>query len=657
MANNQQDGRELAQVNQLPVQELVNILYLKHLTDAISFRPYLERLGAASVLQWWLDRVRIPVGSSLYIVCHSKAERDAILDLLGSDSRYTVYCSAKATLFAALGEITAAAHCARVSVLALSLCLCPADVLERMYAHHCQYNNKITLAEGLPVGSAPVIFDADVVQACSEVYSDDIMGSLKLAFKKAQALATSSPAQGYSGVVPFNASAAYCLVRARLPRTMVLDSPKDIAILLRVYSRGRLSPELDLMQIWREELISDASRYRECIRGLLPLDRSPVPAQRKKRILFIAPRSGFAGAEQVLCDLLDHLDPQQFEAFVLTPGAEGLLTDRLRKAGAHLLCSVNTLYENTLSNFGQVFSVLGEIRPDLIHQNGPGGLPLVCAATLMGIPLVLHVHFAPDGPFEEPASCADAVIAVSQFVKSRLLALNLASEKVHVIHNGIDGGYYRPEAFSKEEARQHFCIPAQAKVALCVARIDPQKRHDLLLSACARVKSTCPSFHLVLNGEASENAAQFDKLQKQLADSGLHSCVTWVPFEQEMRKLYVTSDIVVLCGEYEGLPRSLAEAMAMGIPAIGADSGAIPELITTGETGLLVKPGDVDALAETMLSLLTNEGLRNRLTAAARSRIESHFSILTQSRAIMELYHELIDFNRSRTPHLTAAVI
>ena len=643
----------------LPALGLVNVLYLKHLTGAISFRPYLEKLGAASVLQWWLDRIRIPQGSSLYIVCHSEIETHAIMDLLGKDScKAKVHCSAKAALFGALSEITAISPCSHISVLPLSACLCPADILERMHVHHRKQANKITLAEGLPTGSAPTIFDTDVVLACSEIQSDDTLGNLKLVLKKAQALARNRPDQAArSCIVPFDASAAYGLDRSGVPRTMVLDSPKDIAILHRVYDRWSMSPEDDMMHLWKEELISDGSRYREHIRGILPVLSHGEPARHRKRILFIVPRSGFAGAERVLCDLAAHLDRERFESFALTPGAGGLLTDCLHRASVNVICSKNTLYENTLSNFGQVFSVLEEIRPDLIHQNGPGGLPLVCAATLLGIPLVLHVHFAPEGSFEEPAATADAVIAVSNFVKSRLLALNLVRDKVHMIHNGIDCEHYRPGIFTREHARKEFGIPPEAKVVLCVARIDPQKRHDLLLSAGARVKSAVPSFHLVLNGEASENTGQFDMLQKQLADSGLNSSVTWVPFEAEMRKLYAAADAVVLCSEYEGFGRCMAEAMAMGIPVIGADSGAIPELVTNAETGLLVRPGNADGLAQAMLSLLADQALCDRLREAARSRIESCFSIRAQSSGVMDLYCHLIDSNRSSIHHFAATAV
>jgi glycosyltransferase involved in cell wall biosynthesis len=102
------------------------------------------------------------------------------------------------------------------------------------------------------------------------------------------------------------------------------------------------------------------------------------------------------------------------------------------------------------------------------------------------------------------------------------------------------------------------------------------------------------------------------------------------------------ADVFVLSSRSEGLPMAILEAMAAGLPVVATAVGGIPELVADGETGLLVPPGDADALAEALRRLVADPELRRRLGDAARTRVEERFSLAATRRAHVELYDRLL---------------
>ena len=173
---------------------------------------------------------------------------------------------------------------------------------------------------------------------------------------------------------------------------------------------------------------------------------------------------------------------------------------------------------------------------------------------------------------------------------------------------------------------------------LFLGRLGKRKGTYDLLHAIAKISGEFPNLKLLLGGDG-----EIDLVKGEVSRLGIENHVTllgWVSGEQKEQLLKAAS-IYVLPSYNEGLPMSILEAMAAGLPIVSTPIGGIPEAITDGFEGRLVEPGDVDGLAAALRELLGNADLRQRMGAAARTKVENTFSadiIIPQVEAI---YREL----------------
>ncbi len=227
-------------------------------------------------------------------------------------------------------------------------------------------------------------------------------------------------------------------------------------------------------------------------------------------------------------------------------------------------------------------------------------------------------------------------------MRQQVLRFNISKDIVHVVHNGLDCSYYRPARFSREKIRKELEIPLNAKVVLVVARLHPQKRHDLVLKVASQLKSTLPSLRLIFNGESFGQTGYEDSIRERARALRLADRVKWIPFVPDVRPLYSAADTLVLCSDQEAFPRCVTEAMAMQLPVVVTDSGGQVEVVKNGETGLVVRAGHVSDLARCILEVLTDESLCVRMTKAARDYVAINLSLEGQVDAITRIYEQLL---------------
>jgi glycosyltransferase involved in cell wall biosynthesis len=141
----------------------------------------------------------------------------------------------------------------------------------------------------------------------------------------------------------------------------------------------------------------------------------------------------------------------------------------------------------------------------------------------------------------------------------------------------------------------------------------------------------------VIAGDGPERAM----LEALIQDLGLRDAVELVGELDDIPSLLAESDCFVLSSTSEGMPISILEAMAAGLPVVASDVGGVHELVTEGKTGYLVPPGDATALAAALQQVLRNPGLRAELGACARSTVESEFTVSRVQREHATLYREL----------------
>lgn len=219
----------------------------------------------------------------------------------------------------------------------------------------------------------------------------------------------------------------------------------------------------------------------------------------------------------------------------------------------------------------------------------------------------VYLTRAPWGAFGRAAAArADALVAISHGVAAFVgETLGAAARGIEVVPYGIDAPAGAAPA------------PHGDGTFLCVARFEPQKDHQTLLDAFRLVLATRPA-QLVLLGRGSlavdlhAAAAAFPR-----------GTVAIAPFAENPTAYYDMADVVVLSSRWEGLGLALVEAAQRARPVVATAVGGVPEVVLDGETGVLVPPGDPQALATAMLRLLEDPALARRMgeTAAASARV------------------------------------
>ena len=169
--------------------------------------------------------------------------------------------------------------------------------------------------------------------------------------------------------------------------------------------------------------------------------------------------------------------------------------------------------------------------------------------------------------------------------------------------------------------RRELGVPADAYIALTVARLHVQKAHDVLIRAAASLTRRHPHVHLVWAGTGESG----EPLRTQVAESGLAERVHMLGHRTDVvETLLPAADVFVLPSLFEGMPFAALEAMAAGLPSVLSDIGPHREIATDGHEALLVPVGDSDALANALERLMTNPEVATAMGAAAHRRIDGH---------------------------------
>lgn len=209
---------------------------------------------------------------------------------------------------------------------------------------------------------------------------------------------------------------------------------------------------------------------------------------------------------------------------------------------------------------------------------------------------------------------ASAVVLQTHAV-AQWAATFLPARKIHVLPNPV----VVPEDIGAAEASPEGLPPGPYLVAM--GRLDRQKGFDLLLKAFAAITAKFPDHHLVILGEGSERLA-LEALREQLQ---LGRRVHLPGRMAEAWPILRRAEAFVMSSRFEGFPNALLEAMALGLPVISYNCPSGPgEILSDGQTGLLVKPEDVPGLAQAMERLLSAPGLRQQLGLAAREATRAY---------------------------------
>lgn len=219
--------------------------------------------------------------------------------------------------------------------------------------------------------------------------------------------------------------------------------------------------------------------------------------------------------------------------------------------------------------------------------------------------------------------------------------------RVRIIRNGIDTQLYRPG--DKAAARKAFHLPQDVPVIGLVADVIPWKRHELFLEAAKLILQQRPGIHFVV--AARSYSGQYERYEKTVAEQlaafvpaeNMH----WVQNVNHTELLFPAFDLLMHPAFGEPTGRTICEAMAMQIPVIAFDSGAIRDLITHRKDGILLTSDSADEFAREALELLANPDQAATLASAARETILKDFMKEDMCKRMVEEYKNAIDFELS----------
>jgi glycosyltransferase involved in cell wall biosynthesis len=362
----------------------------------------------------------------------------------------------------------------------------------------------------------------------------------------------------------------------------------------------------------------------------------------RPRILLFVTLAETGGAQTYVASLLAPL-AESFDVAVAAHG-DGPLRDAARAAGVRFIPLKHvrrplSLWRDMLGLL-ELLALLRRERPHIVHVNSAkaGALGRL-AAWLVRVPIRIYtVHGWAFGAHGWPASVlyrwaerslrplTTVTVCVADSERRAGLAAHTCDDRTTVvIRNGVDPVPFQARGAHSGRSR-----------LVTVGRLQAPKDAITLVRALATLRGR--PFEAVLVGDGPDRPA----VEEEVRRLGLESAVELLGERDDVPELLGTGDIFVLSSHSEGLPLSILEAMAAGLPVVASNVGGVSEVVVDGETGLLVPPSDAQSLAAAIERLLEDPVLRQRLGEAGRIRIAQDFDLAAVQQAHLDLYRRVL---------------
>ncbi|HEX7490493.1 MAG TPA: glycosyltransferase [Candidatus Limnocylindrales bacterium] len=362
------------------------------------------------------------------------------------------------------------------------------------------------------------------------------------------------------------------------------------------------------------------------------------------RVVQIMATGTNGGAQEHVYSLVTRMDPERYDVRVVSL-SHGSSVRRLEKAGIEVAVIDEPDDRNAVSALAEL---LAPLEPEVIHNHMyRAEIVGTRAALLLGEqgckrPFVIStVH-------SSRIRCVDDRVALRQLtpLMDRLIAVSKAIEikireegrfgaPVSLIYNGVDLQRYnhqQPCCTLHEDYR----IPESSPIVGVVARLEAEKGHRTLVDAWPDVLAVHPEAWLLIVGEGSER----NSLEAQAASLGVAEHVVFTGRREDVPAVTAALDVAVLPSYREAQGLSVLEAMALSRPVVASNVGGIPEMIEDGVSGLLVPPGDCNALAAAIVRLLSDHPLADTIARRGHDLVHDRFCIEIMTNQIETLYDE-----------------
>ena len=312
-----------------------------------------------------------------------------------------------------------------------------------------------------------------------------------------------------------------------------------------------------------------------------------------------------------------------------------------RMSEGHDLIGLAPRHEVDLAAAWRLWRVIKQLRPEVVHAHDPHAVSAAALALSFGslAPAPFFVaarrvdfHLKGNSLSRWKNRQVDRFIAASKTIRDMLIEDGIDESRAVTIHEGID--IDRVLSAPPINIHAEYWLPTHAPIVGNVAALVPHKGQRYLLEAASFVLRDVPDARFVILGEGELRP----QLEHQIHERRLDKHVILAGFRADVMSFHRSFDLFVMSSVTEGLGTSLLDAMAASKAIVATRTGGIPEVVADGETGLLVPPRDSRSLAESLVKLLTNDGLRAGMARRAFERVQSRFSATRMVEQTLNVY-------------------
>ncbi|HEX9063415.1 MAG TPA: glycosyltransferase family 4 protein [Clostridia bacterium] len=358
-----------------------------------------------------------------------------------------------------------------------------------------------------------------------------------------------------------------------------------------------------------------------------------------------------AGAEILAYNIIEKIDKSKFDISICSIGAHDLeienqIKDRLKKEGITVLNLNKPSQKKRFSSILSLAEILKQNKIEILntHCSSPDFYGKL-AGFLAGVPLVYSTVHNDCGYKKDREKFfrhfTTKYIAISDYIKTFMLdRINVPENKIKLIYNGVKFSDINDVKDLREKKLKELNIDPGKIVITNVGRIVPLKGQNFLIEAAKEVVDKNKNVHFMIVGNDKLDLEWTNNLKNLVKDLGLENNITFTGARNDIEELMAISDLFVFPSTLEGLPLTVLEAMAAGLPVIATDVGSINEVVHHNINGLLIPSGNKEVISQNIIKLLNDKERSERMALEAKKLARSKYSIVQTAKNYEELYLE-----------------
>lgn len=375
------------------------------------------------------------------------------------------------------------------------------------------------------------------------------------------------------------------------------------------------------------------------------------------RIFFLSTSMGMGGADQQILILAQTMRARGHDVRIVALAPLGPMGLEAQREG---IPTESLEMGRNLGVVPRVIRLAATIRawrPDVLHSHMVHANLLARLLRLVApVPaLVSTIHSINDGgrlrmtAYRLTNRLVDRFTIISRLAADRYIGIGaVPADRLEVVPNAVDTTRFRRLPSARPALRSELGLGDEF-VWVAVGRFEEAKDYPTMIAAFGRLAARRPGSRLLLVGKGSLQ----DEVERQMQQGGLEHRIRFLGVRRDVPEILSAADGYILSSAWEGMPVVLLEAAAVGLPVVATRVGGVSEVVEHGVTGLLVPPGDPEALAEAMDSVETlSPEERARMGAAGRALVESQYG----TSRIMDRWERIYsEFATASSPALAAA--